>query len=150
MVVLRQRRSSVSAISLKDVAGFARQLAATMKAGVPLLQCFDMVGRSHGNPRMVRLLSDIRSDVETGTSLSTALGKYPAYFNFLYCNLLAAGEAAGILGALVDRLAVYMEKTEAMMSKIKSALTYPAALALAFVVIGIAIYLPILELGQVI
>ena len=138
VVVSRQRRSSGSAISPNDVAGFTRQLATMMKAGVPLLQCFDVVGRGHGNPRMVRLLNDIRSDVETGTSLSTAFGKYPAYFNSLYCNLLAAGEAAGILDALLDRLAVYMEKTEAMKSKIKSALTYPAAvMAVAFVVIGI-------------
>jgi len=138
VVVSRQRRSSGSAIAPNDVAAFTRQLATMMKAGVPLLQCFDVVGRGHGNPRMVRLLNDIRSDVETGTSLSTAFGKYPAYFNSLYCNLLAAGEAAGILDALLDRLAVYMEKTEAMKSKIKSALTYPAAvMAVAFVVIGI-------------
>jgi type IV pilus assembly protein PilC len=138
VVVSRQRRSSGSAISPNDVAGFTRQLATMMKAGVPLLQCFDVVGRGHGNPRMVRLLNDIRSDVETGTSLRAAFGKYPAYFNSLYCNLVAAGEAAGILDALLDRLAVYMEKTEAMKSKIKSALTYPAAvMAVAFVVIGI-------------
>jgi type IV pilus assembly protein PilC len=138
VVVSRQRRSSGSDIAPNDVAAFTRQLATMMKAGVPLLQCFDVVGRGHGNPRMVRLLNDIRSDVETGTSLSTAFGKYPAYFNSLYCNLLAAGEAAGILDALLERLAVYMEKTEAMKSKIKSALTYPAAvMAVAFVVIGI-------------
>jgi len=138
VVVSRQRRSSGSAISPNDVAGFTRQLATMMKAGVPLLQCFDVVSRGHGNPRMVRLLNDIRSDVETGTSLSTAFGKYPAHFNSLYCNLVAAGETAGILDALLDRLAVYMEKTEAMKSKIKSALTYPAAvMVVAMVVIGI-------------
>ena len=138
VVVSRQRRSSGRAISPKDVAGFTQQLATMMKAGVPLLQCFDVVGRGQGNPRMVRLLNDIRSDVETGTSLSTAFGKYPAHFNSLYCNLVAAGEAAGILDALLDRLAVYMEKTEAMKSKIKSALTYPAAvMVVALVVIGI-------------
>lgn len=138
VVVSRQRRSSGSAISPNDVAGFTRQLATMMKAGVPLIQCFDVVGRGHGNPRMVRLLNDIRSDVETGTSLSTAFGRYPAHFNSLYCNLVAAGEMAGILDALLDRLAVYMEKTEAMKSKIKSALTYPAAVMLvALVVIGI-------------
>ncbi len=138
VVVSRQRRSSGSAISPYDVGGFTRQLATMMKAGVPLLQCFDIVGRGHSNPRMVRLLNDIRSDVETGTSLSTAFGKYPTHFNSLYCNLVAAGEMAGILDRLLDRLAVYIEKTEAMKSKIKSALTYPAAvMVVAFVVIGI-------------
>ena len=139
--VALQRRALVRsgrAIRPNDVAGFTRQLAAMMKAGVPLLQCFDVVSRGHNNPRMVSLLNAIRSDVETGISLSTALGKHPAHFNSLYCNLVAAGEAAGILDALLDRLAVYMEKTEAMKAKIKSALTYPAAvLAVAFTVIAI-------------
>jgi len=138
VVVSRPRRASGSAISPNEVAGFTRQLATMLRAGVPLLQCFDVVGRGHGNPRMVRLLNDIRSDVETGTSLSIAFGKYPANFNSLYCNLVAAGETAGILDALLDRLANYMEKTEAMKSKIKSALTYPAAvLVVACIVIGI-------------
>ena len=136
--VSRQRRTSGRSISPNDVAGFTRQLATMMKAGVPLLQCFDIVGRGHSNPRMVRLLSDIRSDVETGTSLSLAFGKQPSHFNSLYCNLVAAGEAAGILDVLLDRLAVYMEKTEAMKSKVKSALSYPAAvMSVAIVVIGI-------------
>lgn len=126
------------AIKPNDVAVFTRQLASMMKAGVPLLQCFEVVSRGHSNPRMVRLLNEIRSDVETGTSLSAAFGKHPAHFNSLYCNLVAAGEAAGILDALLDRLAVYMEKTEAMKAKIKSALTYPAAvLSVAFAVIAI-------------
>ena len=126
------------AIKPNDVAGFTRQLASMMKAGVPLLQCFDVVSRGHHNPRMVSLLNEIRSDVETGTSLSAAFGKHPAQFTALYCILVAAGEAAGILDALLDRLAVYMEKTEAMKSKIKSALTYPAAvLSVAFAVIAI-------------
>ena len=126
------------AIKPKDVVGFTRQLASMMKAGVPLLQCFDVVSRGHGNPRMVSLLNEIRSDVETGTSLSAAFGKHPTQFNSLYCNLVAAGEAAGILDALLDRLAVYMEKVEAMKAKIKSALTYPAAvLAVALAVIAI-------------
>ena len=133
-----QRRSSGRAITPRDVAGFTRQLASMMKAGVPLLQCFDVVSRGHSHPRMVRLLNQIRSDVETGTSLSIAFGKHPAHFNSLYCNLVAAGEAAGMLDTLLDRLAVYMEKTEAMKAKIKSALTYPAAvLAVAFAVIAI-------------
>jgi type IV pilus assembly protein PilC len=136
--VSRQRRSSGRSISPHDVAGFTRQLATMMNAGVPLLQCFDVVGRGHSNPRMVRLLNDIRSDVESGTALSVAFGKHPSYFNSLYCNLVAAGEAAGILDALLDRLAIYMEKAEAIKSKVKSALSYPAAvMSVAFVVIAI-------------
>jgi type IV pilus assembly protein PilC len=136
--ILQQRRTSGRSIYPNDVASFTRQLATMMRAGVPLLQCFDIVGRGHSNPRMVRLLSDIRSDVETGTSLSIAFGKYPSHFNSLYCSLVAAGEAAGILEALLDRLAVYMEKTEAIKSKVKSALTYPAAvMSVAIVVLSI-------------
>jgi type IV pilus assembly protein PilC len=136
--VSRQRRTSGRSISPRDVAGFTRQLATMMKAGVSLLQCFDIVGRGHSNPRMVRLLNDIRSDVETGTSLSVAFAKHPSHFNSLYCNLVAAGEAAGILDTLLDRLAVHMEKTEALKSKVKSALSYPAAvMSVAFVVVVI-------------
>jgi len=109
-----------------------------MKAGVPLLQAFDIVGRGNPNPSVTRLLNDIRSDVETGTALSVAFRKYPMYFDALYCNLVEAGEAAGILDQLLDRLAVYMEKTEAMKSKIKSALMYPiSVLIVAFVVTAV-------------
>ena len=96
-----------------------------MKAGVPLLQAFDIVGRGNANASVTKLLNDIRTDVETGTSLSAAFRKYPLYFDNLYCNLVEAGEAAGILEDLLDRLATYMEKTEAIKSKIKSALMYP-------------------------
>jgi type IV pilus assembly protein PilC len=117
---------------------FTRQLATMMKAGVPLLQSFDIVGRGNPNPSVTRLLNDIRTDVETGTSLSTAFRKYPLYFDNLYCNLVEAGESAGILDQLLDRLAVYMEKTEAMKSKIKSALMYPiSVLVVAFVVTAV-------------
>ncbi len=138
-IKLRKRRTSGGkTIKPKDLAIFTRQLATMMKAGVPLLQAFDIVGRGNPNPRVTKLLNDIRNDVETGTSLSVAFRKYPLYFDNLYCNLIEAGEAAGILDQLLDRLAVYMEKTEAIKSKIKSALMYPiSVLVVAFVVTAV-------------
>jgi len=135
-----KKRSTRSgrAIKPKDIAIFTRQFATMMKAGVPLLQTFDIVGRGNPNPSVTKLLSDIRAEVETGTALSSAFRKYPKYFNALYCNLIEAGETAGILEALLDRLATYMEKTEAIKSKIKSALMYPiAVVVVAFVVVTI-------------
>jgi len=136
--IKKRRMSAGKSIKPKDMAIFTRQLATMMKAGVPLLQAFDIVGRGNPNPSVTRLLNDIRTDVETGTSLSTAFRKYPLYFDNLYCNLVEAGEAAGILDQLLDRLAVYMEKTEAMKSKIKSALMYPiSVLVVAFVVTAV-------------
>ncbi len=125
-------------IKPRDIAIFTRQLATMMKAGVPLLQSFDIVGRGNPNASVMRLLNDVRTDVETGTSLSAAFRKYPLYFNALYCNLVEAGEQAGILESLLDRLAVYMEKTEAIKSKIKSALMYPiSVVVVAFVVLAV-------------
>ncbi|MEY4346258.1 MAG: hypothetical protein RL032_2090 [Pseudomonadota bacterium] len=136
--IKKRRMSSGKSIKPKDMAIFTRQLATMMKAGVPLLQAFDIVGRGNPNPSVTKLLSDIRSDVETGTSLSAAFRKYPLYFDNLYCNLVEAGETAGILDQLLDRLAVYMEKTEAIKSKIKSALMYPiTVLIVAFVVVSV-------------
>ncbi|MFZ2218911.1 MAG: type II secretion system F family protein [Rhodoferax sp.] len=136
--IKKRRMSAGRTIKPKDMAIFTRQLATMMKAGVPLLQAFDIVGRGNPNPSVTRLLNDIRSDVETGTSLSAAFRKYPLYFDNLYCNLVEAGEAAGILDQLLDRLAVYMEKTEAIKSKIKSALMYPiSVLVVAFVVTAV-------------
>lgn len=123
-------------IKPRDIALFTRQMATMMKAGVPLLQSFDIVGRGNPNPSVTRLLNDIRQDVETGTSLSFAFRKHPLYFNSLYCNLIEAGEAAGILDTLMERLATYMEKTEAIKGKIKSALMYPiSVIIVAFVVV---------------
>ncbi|HEY8908100.1 MAG TPA: type II secretion system F family protein [Rhodoferax sp.] len=136
--IKKRRMSAGKRIRPKDMAIFTRQLATMMKAGVPLLQAFDIVGRGNPNPSVTRLLNDIRNDVETGTSLSVAFRKYPLHFDALYCNLVEAGEAAGILDQLLDRLAVYMEKTEAMKSKIKSALMYPiAVLVVAFIVTAV-------------
>jgi len=112
-------------ITGKDLALFTRQLSTMLRAGVPLLQCFDIVGRGHSNPALGRLLADIRSDIETGTSLNQAFRKYPIYFDALFCNLVAAGEQAGILETLLDRLATYQEKTIAIKGKIKKALFYP-------------------------
>ena len=136
--IKKRRTSAGGAIKPKDLAIFTRQLATMMKAGVPLLQAFDIVGRGNPNPRVTKLLNDIRTDVETGTSLSVAFRKFPMYFDNLYCNLVEAGESAGILDQLLDRLAVYMEKTEAIKSKIKSALMYPiSVLVVAFVVVAV-------------
>ena len=136
--VKKRRASGGSAIKQKDIAVFTRQLATMMRAGVPLLQAFDIVGRGATNPRLTRLLNDIRQDVETGTSLSAAFRKHPMYFDALYCNLVEAGEAGGILEALLDRLAIYQEKTVALKNKIKSALTYPVAvMVVAFIVVAV-------------
>jgi type IV pilus assembly protein PilC len=136
--IKKRRMRSGAKIKPKDIAIFTRQLATMMKAGVPLLQAFDIVGRGNANASVTKLLNDVRTDVETGTSLSSAFRKYPLYFDNLYCNLVEAGEAAGILEALLDRLAIYMEKTEAIKSKIKSALMYPASVVVvAFVVVSV-------------
>jgi type IV pilus assembly protein PilC len=136
--VKRRRMSGGKSIKQKDIAVFTRQLSTMMRAGVPLIQSFDIVARGSTNPRMTRLLTDIRSDVETGTSLSAAFRKHPLYFDALYCNLVEAGEAGGILETLLDRLAVYQEKTMAIKNKIKSALIYPiAVLVVAFVVLAV-------------
>jgi type IV pilus assembly protein PilC len=125
-------------ITDKDLTMFTRQLATMMKAGVPLLQAFDIVGKGHANPSMAKLIMDLRADVETGTSLNNAFRKYPLYFDALFCNLVGAGEQAGILEDLLARLAIYKEKTLALKSKIKSALTYPISiLAIAFIVTAV-------------
>lgn len=136
--VKKRRMAGGRSIKQKDIAIFTRQLSTMMRAGVPLIQSFDIVARGSPNPRLTKLLTDIRADVETGTSLSSAFRKHPLYFDALYCNLVEAGEAGGILEALLDRLAVYQEKTMAIKNKIKSALIYPiAVLVVAFVVLAV-------------
>jgi type IV pilus assembly protein PilC len=130
--------ASKGKITDKDITLFTRQLATMMKAGVPLLQAFDIVGKGHNNPAVAKLLGDIKADVETGSSLSTSFRKYPLYFDNLFCNLVGAGEQAGILDTLLDRLATYKEKIQAIKGKIKSALFYPISiLVVAFVIVAI-------------
>jgi type IV pilus assembly protein PilC len=136
--VRKRRTSGGHSIKTKEIALFTRQLATMLKAGVPLLQSFDIVARGSNNPRLTRLLTDIRNDVETGTSLSASFRKHPMQFDALYCNLIEAGEAAGILETLLERLATYQEKTLEIKAKIRSALVYPTSvLAVAFVVVSI-------------
>ncbi|MEQ1526560.1 MAG: type II secretion system F family protein [Gallionella sp.] len=135
---IKKLRVSSQSISDKDITLFTRQLAVMMKAGVPLLQTFDIVGKGNANPSVARLLYTIKTDVETGSSLEQAFRKHPLYFNQLYCNLIGAGEAAGILDSLLERLATYMEKTQALKSKIKSALFYPISIiVVAFLITAI-------------
>lgn len=125
-------------IKEKDITLFTRQLATMMKAGVPLLQSFDIVGKGHSNPAVGKLLGDIKADVETGSSLSQAFRKYPLYFDALFCNLIGAGEQAGILDSLLDRLATYKEKILAIKGKIKSALFYPVSIiVVAFIITAV-------------
>ncbi len=133
--IKKQSFSRGRKITEKDLALFTRQLSTMLRAGVPLMQCFDIVARGHSNPSMSRLLNDIRADVETGTSLNQAFRKYPIYFDPLFCNLVAAGEQAGILETLLDRLATYKEKTLALKGKIKKALFYPAMIILVAILI---------------
>ncbi|HJV73638.1 MAG TPA: type II secretion system F family protein [Noviherbaspirillum sp.] len=141
ILVTKVKKKSFSTgkkITDKDITLFTRQLATMMKAGVPLLQSFDIVGKGHANPSVAKLLQDIRADIETGSSLNQAFRKYPLYFDALFCNLVGAGEQAGILEDLLTRLAVYKEKTQAIKGKIKSALFYPISiLVVAFVVTSV-------------
>ncbi|MCW5605532.1 MAG: type II secretion system F family protein [Burkholderiales bacterium] len=133
--VKKQRIGTGGSVSEKDITLFTRQLATMMKSGVPLLQAFDIVGKGHSNPAVARLLMTIKADVETGMSLKQAFEKHPLHFDALFCNLVGAGEAAGILESLLDRLATYKEKILAIKSKIKSALFYPIAIIVVAVVI---------------
>ena len=132
------KRKGGGKVGSKDIALFTRQLATMMKAGVPLLQSFEIVSKGASNPAVAKLLTDIKTDVETGSALASAFRKFPLYFDNLYCNLVQAGEAAGILETLLDRLATYQEKTLAIKSKIKSALFYPIAIiAVAFIITAV-------------
>jgi type IV pilus assembly protein PilC len=148
--VRKQRLGGGKKVTEKDIALFTRQMATMMKAGVPLLQAFDIVGKGHANPRVTKLLMDIKADVETGSSLAAAFRKHPLHFDALYCNLVQAGEQAGILENLLDRLATYKEKILAIKSKIKSALFYPiAVIVVAFVITAVIMIFVIPAFKQV-
>jgi len=122
-------------VSEKDITFFTRQLATMLRAGVPLLQAFEIVARGHKNPRFARLMMDIKSRVESGSSLSQAFREHPGQFDALYCNLVNAGETAGILDGILDRLATYKEKILAIKSKIKSALFYPISVVTVAIIV---------------
>ena len=134
----KQKVGSGGSITEKDITLFTRQLATMVKSGVPMLQSFDIVGKGARNPAIGKLLMDIKTDVETGSNLASAFRKYPNYFDDLFCNLVGAGEQAGILDSLLDRLATYKEKTMAIKAKIKGALFYPVAiLVVAFIITAV-------------
>jgi len=148
--VKAQKRGGGGSVKQKDIALFTRQLATMMKAGVPLLQSFEIVGKGASNPAVAKLVMDLKTDVETGTPLAAAFRKYPLYFDALFCNLVQAGEQAGILETLLDRLAVYQEKILAIKSKIKSALFYPIAIiAVAFIITAVIMIFVIPAFKQV-
>ncbi|MCS4534183.1 type II secretion system F family protein [Neisseria montereyensis] len=137
-------------ITQQDITVFTRQLATMMKAGLPLMQAFEIVAKGHSNPSMTQMLMEIRADVEQGSALGKAFGKHPKYFDRFYCNLIAAGEAGGVLETLLDKLAVYKEKTQAIKKKVKSALTYPIAIiVVAIVLVFIMMVFVLPAFGQV-
>lgn len=145
-IVVRKQSTLFSAgkkksIKAGDIAIFSRQMATMMTAGVPLVQALEIVGRGHDNPSMAELVLGIKAHIEGGNSFAYALGKYPLYFDDLFVNLVDAGEKSGALETLLDKIATYKEKTEAIKKKVKKALTYPTAvLAVAFIVTGILLY----------
>jgi type IV pilus assembly protein PilC len=148
--IKKQRKARGGKVTEKDVTLFTRQLATMLKSGVPLLQAFDIVAKGHGNPAMAKLIYAVRTDVETGLSLKQSFEKHPLYFEALYTNLIGAGEAAGILDTVLDRLAMYKEKILAIKSKIKAALFYPIAIiVVAFVITAVIMIFVIPAFKQV-
>lgn len=143
--VTRVKTSSKRKITQEDITVFTRQLSTMIKAGLPLMQAFEIVARGHGNPSMTEMLMEIRSNVEQGSTLSRAFSNHPKYFDRFYCNLVAAGETGGVLESLLDKLAVYKEKTQAIRKKVKTALTYPIsviAVAIGLVFVMMVFVLP--------
>jgi type IV pilus assembly protein PilC len=135
-------------ISTQELALFTRQLATMMRAGVPLLQSLELVERSTPNPILMGLVKRLRLDIETGTALNTAFRKYPAHFSPLYCSLVAAGEVAGILDDMMDKLAQTLEKNEALQSKVRAALMYPAAVVTVAIAVVLVILLAVVPVFQ--
>ena len=131
--------SGAKAIRPGDISIFSRQLATMMTAGIPLVQAFEIVGNGHENPSMQKLIMAVKTDVEGGSSLAESLAKHPLYFDDLFVNLVEAGEQAGALETLLDKIATYKEKTEAIKKKIKKAMTYPAAVLVVAVVVTIVL-----------
>ncbi|WP_277074973.1 type II secretion system F family protein [Simonsiella muelleri] len=142
--IVKMKKARNQKITSADIAVFTRQLCTMMKAGLPLMQAFDIVAKGHSNASMTNLLMSVRSDVEQGTSMADAFSKHPKYFSKFYCNLVGAGEAGGVLDSLLDKLATYMEKTEAIKKKVKSALTYPIAILVVAVVLVIVMMMFVL------
>lgn len=143
--ITRVKTSSKRKITQEDITVFTRQLSTMIKAGLPLMQAFEIVARGHGNPSMTEMLMEIRGEVEQGSSLSRAFSNHPKYFNRFYCNLVAAGETGGVLESLLDKLAIYKEKTQAIRKKVKTALTYPVsviAVAIGLVFVMMIFVLP--------
>ena len=123
-------------ITTKDIAVFSRQLATMMKAGVPMVQAFDIVGQGHSNPSMAKLIMEVKATVEAGGTLASALAEHPAYFDDLFVSLVDAGEQSGALETLLEKVATYKEKTEALKSKIKKAMTYPIIVLVVAIVVS--------------
>ncbi|MBH2292230.1 type 4 pilus assembly protein PilG [Neisseria meningitidis] len=143
--ITRVKTSSKRKITQEDITVFTRQLSTMIKAGLPLMQAFEIVARGHGNPSMTEMLMEIRGEVEQGSSLSRAFSNHPKYFDRFYCNLVAAGETSGVLESLLDKLAIYKEKTQAIRKKVKTALTYPVsviAVAIGLVFVMMIFVLP--------
>ena len=146
----KMKKAKDKKITSADIAVFTRQLSTMMKAGLPLMQAFDIVAKGHSNASMTAMLMEIRNNVEQGESLGDSFAKHPKYFDKFYCNLVAAGEAGGVLEDLLDKLATYKEKTEAIKKKVKSALTYPISIVVVAVVLVIVMMMFVLpEFGKV-
>lgn len=129
------KKSRQKKISATDITVFTRQLSTMMKAGLPMMQAFDIAAKGHANPSMTAMLLNIRSDVEQGHTLADSFAKYPKYFDRFYCNLVRAGETGGVLESILDKLSLYKEKTQSIKKKVRGALTYP----IAVIVVAIAL-----------
>lgn len=140
--IYKKRKSLFSggkAITAQDISLFSRQLATMMESGVPMVQAFEIIESGQSNPKMAKMLNDVKTEIQSGSTLAESLGKHPVYFDELYCNLVNAGEKAGVLDELLDTIASYKERTEEIKGKIKKALFYPAAVL--FVAVGVTILL---------